>query len=229
MKWFRIGYLTAIFISFGFAGSASAAPAEQSQPEYLVPNVFSRIAEETLPSVVAVYVTYDVRQQMQSFRERMEPFKEFFDDPQWKKFFEEKAEEGEEGMRLLERVVLLNSIDSKWKDHLHAMDGLKTGIGLRSYGQLDPKVEYKVEGHRMFSEMLQVIREEVTDLLLKVRLTRQAEEDLEHRWQGAREERPTDAAPCADLRDPRASADQTAACRRHGARSPRQAGTPRRT
>jgi len=93
-----------------------------------------------------------------------------------------EVEEGAEAMRFVERFLLLNAIDAKWKDHLHAMDGLKTGVGLRSYGQIDPKVEYKVEGHRMFSQMLRAIREEVTDLLLKVRVTRQAEEQLAERW-----------------------------------------------
>jgi preprotein translocase subunit SecA len=93
-----------------------------------------------------------------------------------------EGEEGAEAMRFVERFLLLNAIDAKWKDHLHAMDALKTGIGLRSYGQIDPKVEYKVEGHRMFSQMLRAIREEVTDLLLKVRVTRQAEEQLAERW-----------------------------------------------
>jgi preprotein translocase subunit SecA len=99
-----------------------------------------------------------------------------------------EREEGEETMRLIERILLLNSIDAKWKDHLHAMDGLKTGIGLRSYGQLDPKVEYKVEGHRMFGEMLTSVREEVTGLLLKVRFSREAERRLGARWEGARPE-----------------------------------------
>ncbi|MFM8385338.1 MAG: preprotein translocase subunit SecA [Planctomycetia bacterium] len=94
-----------------------------------------------------------------------------------------ESEEGADTMRMIERFLLLNSIDAKWKDHLHAMDGLKTGIGLRSYGQGDPKVEYKVEGHRMFSQMLAAVREEVTDLLLKVRVSRQEEQQLADRWE----------------------------------------------
>ncbi|MCC7136974.1 MAG: preprotein translocase subunit SecA [Planctomycetes bacterium] len=103
-----------------------------------------------------------------------------------------RAEElGAEDLRRLERFLLLNSIDAKWKDHLRAMDGLKTGIGLRGYGQLDPKVEYKVEGHRMFSEMIQSIREEVTDLLFKVRLRTEDEQQLESRWGGADDAPPT--------------------------------------
>ena len=96
-----------------------------------------------------------------------------------------EQEIGLEDVRRLERFLLLNSIDAKWKDHLRAMDGLKTGINLRGYGQMDPKVEYKVEGHRMFSEMLRGIREEVTDLLFKVRLRTEEEAHLADRWGGA--------------------------------------------
>src|SRR5437870_5615923 len=59
-----------------------------------------------------------------------------------------EVELGPVDLRRIERFFLLNSIDAKWKDHLRAMDGLKTGVGLRGYGQLDPKVEYKVEGDR---------------------------------------------------------------------------------
>jgi preprotein translocase subunit SecA len=88
-------------------------------------------------------------------------------------------------MRRLERFLLLDKIDAKWKDHLRAMDGLRTGVGLRGYGQLDPKVEYKVEGHAMFSEMIRGIREEVTDLLFKVRLRSEDEAHLADRWGGA--------------------------------------------
>ncbi len=94
---------------------------------------------------------------------------------------------GAEEMRALERFLLLDSIDTRWKDHLHAMDGLKTGIGLRGYGQQDPKVMYKIEGHKMFREMLQGIREEITEQFLKVRFSKEAEEHLGDIWAGASE------------------------------------------
>jgi preprotein translocase subunit SecA len=97
----------------------------------------------------------------------------------WKR---REEEETPEAMRFIERFLLLNAIDAKWKDHLHAMDALKTGIGLRGYAQGDPKVEFKVEGHRMFSQMLAAIRDEVTDLILKVRVSRQDEKKLAERW-----------------------------------------------
>jgi preprotein translocase subunit SecA len=106
-----------------------------------------------------------------------------------------EEEIGVEDMRRIERFLLLNSIDAKWKDHLRSMDGLKTGIGIRSYGQLDPKVEFKIEGHRMFGEMIWTIREEVTDLLFKVRLKAEEEEHLADRWGGATPTPPPGAAP----------------------------------
>jgi preprotein translocase subunit SecA len=63
-------------------------------------------------------------------------------------------------MREFERLIMLQVIDSQWKDHLLAMDYLKEGIGLRGYGQRDPLVEYKKESFNMFQAMLDRIEEE---------------------------------------------------------------------
>jgi preprotein translocase subunit SecA len=70
----------------------------------------------------------------------------------------------------LERYVLVQIYDSAWKDHLYAMDHLKESIMLRAYAERDPKIEYKHEGYRMFSEMLQTIADRVSDIIFKVRL-----------------------------------------------------------
>jgi len=67
---------------------------------------------------------------------------------------------GPEAMRLHERVILLNVLDSHWKDHLLSMDQLKEGIGLRGYGQRDPLVEYKKESFDTFQQMMDTIEEE---------------------------------------------------------------------
>lgn len=97
----RLGLALPILASVIYAGSATfplETPAKTAEPEYLTPNVFADIAEKTLPSVVSVYVKYDVREQIAQFRERMEPFKEFFNDPQWRRLFPEGAPgEGGEG------------------------------------------------------------------------------------------------------------------------------------
>jgi preprotein translocase subunit SecA len=70
----------------------------------------------------------------------------------------------------LERYVLLQVYDSAWKDHLYNMDHLKDSIWMRSFAEKDPKTEYKREGHRMFSEMLENIEQRVTDIVFKVHL-----------------------------------------------------------
>ena len=73
---------------------------------------------------------------------------------------------GEEIMREIERVILLRTVDSKWMDHIDAMDELKRGIHLRAYGQHDPVVEYRNEGFDMFEELIASIREDTSRLVL---------------------------------------------------------------
>ena len=73
---------------------------------------------------------------------------------------------GDEVSRSLERNVLLHNVDEQWMDHIDAMEELKKGISLRSYGQKDPVVEYRVEGFDMFDEMVSTIRENTVKMLL---------------------------------------------------------------
>ncbi len=73
-------------------------------------------------------------------------------------------------MTELERFVLLQIYDSSWKDHLLAMDHLKSGIGLRGFAEQDPRVAFKREGANLFQEMLAGVQEKVTDMIFKVRL-----------------------------------------------------------
>ena len=74
----------------------------------------------------------------------------------------------EETMRELERVYLLRNVDNYWMDHIDAMDELKRGIRLRSYGQHDPVVEYRLEGFDMFDDMIRSIREDTVKMMLVV-------------------------------------------------------------
>jgi preprotein translocase subunit SecA len=83
---------------------------------------------------------------------------------------DKEKEIGEEELRKIEQILLLEKVDTKWKDHLYAMDHLKSGIGLRGYAQVDPKIEYKREALVMFESMMSSIREEVTDLIFKLRV-----------------------------------------------------------
>src|ERR1700728_823571 len=75
---------------------------------------------------------------------------------------------GEGAMRQLERNILLNVIDRKWREHLYEMDYLKEGIGLRAMAQRDPLVEYQREGFDMFSGMLEGLKEESVGFLFNV-------------------------------------------------------------
>ena len=71
-----------------------------------------------------------------------------------------------ETIREMERVYLLKAVDTHWMDHIDAMDQLKAGIRLRSYGQHDPVVEYRLEGFDMFDEMIENIREDTMKMML---------------------------------------------------------------
>ena len=71
-------------------------------------------------------------------------------------------------MRRMERAVLLQIVDTAWKDHLLTMDYLRSAVGLKGYAQLDPKVEYKREGMQLFEEMWNSIDERVTDLIFRM-------------------------------------------------------------
>ena len=81
---------------------------------------------------------------------------------------------GEEGLRQLERRVVLAVLDRKWREHLYEMDYLKDGIGLRGMGQRDPLVEYQREGYQMYNSMIEAIKEESIQLLFNVDIDRVA-------------------------------------------------------
>jgi preprotein translocase subunit SecA len=81
----------------------------------------------------------------------------------------------ERKMRLLERFLMLDIIDSKWKDHLHNMDVLRDGIYLRGYAQKDPKLEYKREGFDLFLEMFNSMKEQAADLVFRMQVSEEVE------------------------------------------------------
>jgi preprotein translocase subunit SecA len=91
--------------------------------------------------------------------------------------YEDKEKEASpEFMRWFERVVMLQILDQQWKDHLLALDHLKEGIGLRGYGQRDPKVEYKRESFALFEELRDRVKEEAVRMLFLLRPATQTEE-----------------------------------------------------
>jgi preprotein translocase subunit SecA len=86
------------------------------------------------------------------------------------KRYEEKEEQmGSERLRFSERMIMLQLLDSQWKDHLLSMDHLKEGISLRSYGQRDPLVEYKKESFQLFEDMMARFQEETIRFLFYLR------------------------------------------------------------
>ena len=93
------------------------------------------------------------------------------------RFTEKLGEFGDELMDHLIKVIMLQVIDAQWKDHLLSIDHLKEGIGLRGYGQKDPKQEYKREAYQLFMDMMNRIREEVVEKIFWVQVAR--EEDME--------------------------------------------------
>ena len=85
--------------------------------------------------------------------------------------YDEKEEEmSEERMREFEKVILLRAIDSKWTDHIDAMDQLRGGIHLRAYGQTDPLREYQSEGFAMFEEMVLLIENDAARFAMKAEI-----------------------------------------------------------
>jgi len=90
---------------------------------------------------------------------------------------QKEQDAGVEVVRHFEKAVMLQILDGAWKEHLAAMDYLRQGIGLRGYGQKDPKQEYKKEGFAMFSDMLERIKHEIIGVLSKVQV--RAESDVE--------------------------------------------------
>jgi preprotein translocase subunit SecA len=77
---------------------------------------------------------------------------------------------GGEALRQLERIVMLQTVDNLWKDHLLSMDHLKEGIGLRGYAQQNPLLVYKKEGFELFQDLIERIKEETLGILFRVQL-----------------------------------------------------------
>jgi preprotein translocase subunit SecA len=89
------------------------------------------------------------------------------------RYEQKRSETGEDGMKVLERLVLLRVIDSLWVEHLTAVDDMRRGIGLRAYSQREPLNEFKIEAYKMFDELKSIIRHDVTHTIFRVTVTSQ--------------------------------------------------------
>ena len=104
-------------------------------------------------------------------------FREKIEDLVKKTYAAQEERHGAEVQRHLEKVILLQMVDTHWKDHLLSMDHLKEGIGLRGYGQKNPLNEYKREGYELFSRMIETVKIQTVSTIMRVRVVQ--EDDVE--------------------------------------------------
>jgi preprotein translocase subunit SecA len=105
-----------------------------------------------------------------------EQLKDALDDDVMSAYDEREEQLGEELMRFLERSILLQVIDNRWREHLFDMDYLREGIHLRSFAQVDPLVAYKNEGFGMFQELMHSIWDEFSKLVFRAEIEVQPEQ-----------------------------------------------------
>jgi preprotein translocase subunit SecA len=101
----------------------------------------------------------------------MEGLAELIADFSIKTYNEKEAVIGDEDFRNLERIIMLQTVDNLWKDHLLSMDHLKEGIGLRGYGQQNPLIVYKKEGFELFQDMISRVKEETLGVLFRIQIS----------------------------------------------------------
>ena len=137
-------------------------------------------------------------------------FDEGYEADREETIFEFLAEVLRVEMLQFERWILLQIVDGAWKDHLHSMDQLREAIGYRSFSQLDPRIEYKREGAKLFEDMHEEIRDRVTDLIFKARLQPQMAQRPQGQAAAPQQPNPT-GAPAQPGTPPAAAAAVAAA------------------
>ena len=110
------------------------------------------------------------------------------------KYEEKEKDLGSELMREIEKYVLFEVVDNRWREHLKALDGLREGIYLRSYGQKDPVVEYKLLSGELYARMIETIKLETTSYMFKIVIKTQ--EQMEQEANFGNEENPEGPCPC---------------------------------
>ena len=115
-----------------------------------------------------------------------------------KSYAEKEALLGQEDLRNLERLIMLQIIDQQWVAHLQDMESMKEGIGLRGYGQMDPLKEYQKEGYALFEGLTERIREEILSTLFRIQLVRRQPPPEQRRkpLSSVTAGRPPDPLPC---------------------------------
>ena len=121
----------------------------------------------TMQSLYATDITVEELRDEIDVTNREELVEEFVDDA-LETYDEREQALGAELAREVERYIILQTVDQRWREHLEAMDYLREGVHLRAFAQKDPLVEYRGEGHVLFEELSQTIREEVVFTLFHV-------------------------------------------------------------
>ena len=120
-------------------------------------------------------VIYKKRGELLEIKDLRFKIKGWIKMPQEEKAFEEKEKELGENFDRVAKVVALRTMDMLWMNHLEEMEALRDSVRLRAYGQRDPLVEYKTEGHRMFKTLLDTIESNIVQTILRVSLKPQNE------------------------------------------------------
>ncbi|MFU8830208.1 MAG: preprotein translocase subunit SecA, partial [Phycisphaerales bacterium] len=94
-----------------------------------------------------------------------------------------------------EQFVMLEVLDPAWKDHLYKMDQLRDSIGFRAFSQMDPRIEYKREGARMFTEVMESLHDRVAEVVFRMRLSPQIAPPQQAPRPPQQQPAPTGAAP----------------------------------
>jgi preprotein translocase subunit SecA len=119
-------------------------------------------------------------------------FTEKFRETVQQGYIRQEERNGENQMRQLERMVLLQMVDNLWKEHLLHMDHLKEGIGLRGYGQKNPLNEYKREGYNLFLSMVEAVKQHTLANLMRIQIVQ--DDELERMEEERRQQRERELA-----------------------------------
>jgi preprotein translocase subunit SecA len=137
----------------------------------------------------AVFKQFNIKMNLDSSSDNglnIEDLTRTIEDAALRNYHDKEAVIGVEDFRNLERIVMLQTVDNLWKDHLLSMDHLKEGIGLRGYAQQNPLLVYKKEGFEMFQDLIERVKEETLGILFRIQVAqpetlddlRQPEQDM---------------------------------------------------
>ncbi len=129
----------------------------------------------------------EVKEQLSVERLKINDLKEILTVEALKAYDEREKSLSSEILRKLEKLVMLNVFDNRWREHLLEMDYLKEGIGLRAYGQRDPVVEYKHEAYSLFKSLTEEIKLDIVKLLFNARVVVKGPEDTEEKEMAVRD------------------------------------------